>query len=102
MVTYVGHHPPQPVLPRAPRGHWPLLALGTLIKAPIAGCRFKWLPVLHDPGPAGDRERRITFQGPYGAPIAIRRHNVTTLSETTARGPRWLRSETSSRALPPR
>lgn len=39
----------------------PILPHGTLVKPQVSGLLFHWLQVLHDPGPASDRKRRIVL-----------------------------------------
>jgi hypothetical protein len=67
--------------PREPSTQWPLLEVGTLVKASIRDCRFKWLPVANDPGPAGMRERRIQLQERDNVVFEVRRDRVTLMSD---------------------
>ena len=57
---------------------YPILKAGTLAKPQTRDGRFRWLAVIHDPGPPHKRDRRIVLQGRQaGNPTIVRRDRVT-------------------------
>jgi hypothetical protein len=69
------------------REPWPVLAPGTLVKAGISWLASHLLVVIHDPGPAGRRDRSVEIgrREPQRASerYSVRRHNLVPAAELT-------------------
>jgi hypothetical protein len=84
MITYIDRFDPLPVPEPAPTApsreraaeRWPILPPGTLVKAAVYQLRFRWAPVVEDPGPAHDRNRKVKIQSRTEI-ITVKRHNLT-------------------------